>query len=196
MPNLQNRPHFLSQLKWVQGVLCYNQNWWKLKYLSGISTDLHETFRTGLICLFFQAGRNESKECYALIKTDKNLNISAESKLICTKPSEQGSFFWAGQNKSKKCYATIEIYENINILVEYQWFCTKPSEQGSFFWAGWNESKECYATIKTDKNLNISVESQPICTKPSEQGSFAHFSKLVKMRPRSAMIKTDKNIKL
>ena len=42
---------------------------------------------------FFQAGKNESKECYAVIKTDENLNISAESQPICTKPSEQGSFF-------------------------------------------------------------------------------------------------------
>ena len=42
---------FLSWSKWVQGVLCYDQNWWKLKYLSRISTDLHQTFRTGLIFL-------------------------------------------------------------------------------------------------------------------------------------------------
>ena len=42
---------FLSWSKWVQGVLCYDQNWWKLKYLSRISTDLHQTFRTRLIFL-------------------------------------------------------------------------------------------------------------------------------------------------
>ena len=36
--NLQNRAQqiFLSQSIWVQGVLCYDQNWWKLKYLSRI----------------------------------------------------------------------------------------------------------------------------------------------------------------
>ena len=32
--------------------------------------------------LFFSASQNESKECYAMIKTDENLNISAESQLI------------------------------------------------------------------------------------------------------------------
>ena len=38
-----------SWLKWVQIVVCYNQNLQKHKYLSGISMFLHETFRTGLI---------------------------------------------------------------------------------------------------------------------------------------------------
>ena len=31
-----------------------------------------------------------------MIENDKNLNISAESQPICTKPSEQGLFFQAG----------------------------------------------------------------------------------------------------
>ena len=31
---------FPSWSKWVQGVLCYDQNWWKLKYLSRISIDM------------------------------------------------------------------------------------------------------------------------------------------------------------
>ena len=35
---------------------------------------------------FFQAGQNESKECYAMIKTNENSNISAESQPIYTKP--------------------------------------------------------------------------------------------------------------
>ena len=34
-----------------QGVVSYNQNLQKHKYLSGISTVLHETFRRGLIFL-------------------------------------------------------------------------------------------------------------------------------------------------
>ena len=42
---------FLSQSKWVQIVVCYDQNLQKHKYLSGISMLLHETFRTGLIFL-------------------------------------------------------------------------------------------------------------------------------------------------
>ena len=41
--------HSLSRLKWVQGVVCYDWNLQKHKYLSGISMVLHETFRTGLI---------------------------------------------------------------------------------------------------------------------------------------------------
>ena len=42
---------FLSWSKWVQGVLCYSWNLWKCKYLSGISTVLHQTFRASLIFL-------------------------------------------------------------------------------------------------------------------------------------------------
>ena len=46
---------------------------------------------------------------------NKNLNISAESQPICTKPSEQGLFFQAGQNESKECYAMIKTDKNSNI---------------------------------------------------------------------------------
>ena len=35
---------FPNWSKWVQGVLCYDQNWWKLKYLSRISIDIHWQF--------------------------------------------------------------------------------------------------------------------------------------------------------
>ena len=42
---------FLSWLKWVQIVVCYDRNLQKHKYLSGISMFLHETFRTGLVSL-------------------------------------------------------------------------------------------------------------------------------------------------
>ena len=42
---------------------------------------------------FFQAGWNESKEWYAMIKTYKNIIISAGYQWFYTKPSEQGSFF-------------------------------------------------------------------------------------------------------
>ena len=42
---------FLSRSKWVQGVVCYDGNLWKCKYLSRISMVLHETFRTGLVFL-------------------------------------------------------------------------------------------------------------------------------------------------
>ena len=58
---------FLSQSKWVQGVLYCDQNWQKLKYLSGILTICTEPLEQGL---FFWASRNESKECYAMSKTD------------------------------------------------------------------------------------------------------------------------------
>ena len=80
--------------------------------------------------------------CYARNKTDKNLNISADSQLICTKLSEQGSFFWGGQNESKKYYARIKTYENLNISADSQAICTQLSEQGLFFWGGQSESQE------------------------------------------------------
>ena len=39
-----------------------------------------------------QVVRNESKQWYAMIKTYKNINISAQYQYFCMKPSEQGSF--------------------------------------------------------------------------------------------------------
>ena len=68
-----------------------------------------------------------------MAKTDENLNISADSQLICTKLSEQGSFFHAGENESKKCYATIKTDINFNISADSQPICTERLEQGSFF---------------------------------------------------------------
>ena len=59
---------------------------------------------------FFQAGRNESKEWYAMIETYENINIPVEYQRFCTKPSEQDSFFQASQNE---WYAMIKTYENI-----------------------------------------------------------------------------------
>ena len=77
---------------------------------------------------FFWASQNESKECYAMIKTDESPNISAESWLIYTKPSEQGLFFQAGQNESKECCAMIKTDGNLNISAESRLICT-----GNFF---------------------------------------------------------------
>ena len=70
-----------SGLDWAQNQAILVQFQQKLppKYLSGILTDLHRTFRTGLV--FLRQSQNESKECYAMIKTDENLNISAESQI-------------------------------------------------------------------------------------------------------------------
>ena len=58
---------FSSRLKWVQIVVCYDQNLQKHKYLSGISTFLHETFRTGLIFL------SRSKWVQIVVCYDQNL---------------------------------------------------------------------------------------------------------------------------
>ena len=49
-----------------QRVLCYDQKWWKLKYLSRILTDLHWTFRTGLVFLSW------SKWVQAVVCYDQN----------------------------------------------------------------------------------------------------------------------------
>ena len=115
-----------------------------------------------------------------MIKTDENSNISAEFWLICTEPSEQGSFFQASQNEFKECYAMIKTDENSNISAESWSICTEPSEQGSFFQASQNESKECYAMIKADENLNISVESLPIWHRTFRTGLiFPSWSKWV-----------------
>ena len=174
--------HFPSRSKWVQTVVCYDQNLQKHKYLSTISMLLHKTFRTGLI--FPEVKWVQTVVCY-----DQNLQkhkyLSAQYQYFCMKPSEQGSFFQASRNESKQWYAMIKTYKNINISAQYQYFCMKPSEQGSFFWASQNESKQWYAMIKTYKNINISAQYQCFCTKPSEQGSFF---KPVEMSPNSGML--------
>ena len=173
---------FPSQSKWVQTVVCYDQNLQKHKYLSTISIFLHKPSEQGS---FFWDSRNESKQWYAMIKTYKNINISAQYQYFCTKPSEQGSFFQASRNESKQWYAMIKTYKNINISAQYQCFCMKPSEQGSFYQDSGNESKQWYAMIKTYKNINISAQYQYFCMKPSEQ---AHFSEPVEMSPNSGML--------
>ena len=71
-----HRAHFFAiqtGSKWAPNGQSYAtiSNWWKLKYLSRISTDLHQTFKTGL--MFSWASWNESKECYAMIKTNEKL---------------------------------------------------------------------------------------------------------------------------
>ena len=55
---------FLSQSKWVQGVLCYDQNWQKIISVESqpICTKPSEQGS------FFWASRNESKKCCAMIK--------------------------------------------------------------------------------------------------------------------------------
>ena len=138
----------------------------ELKYLSGILTDLQNR------PCFSELVKMESKECYAMIKTDENLNISAESQLICTKPSEQGSFFWISQNESKECYTTIKSDENSNISAEFQQFQQKLkylsgilTDLHQTFRTGliflnqsiWVQGVLCYD--QTDENLNISAES-------------------------------------
>ena len=65
-----------------------------------------------------------------MIKTNKNLNISVESQLISTEPSEQDSFFWASQNESKEWYAMIKTDENSNISVEPWLIFTEPFQWG------------------------------------------------------------------
>ena len=77
-----------------------------------------------------------------MIKTYKNINISARYQYFCSKHSEQGLIFWGSWNESKQWYATIKTYQNINISAQYQYFCTKPSEQGLFVQASRNVSKQ------------------------------------------------------
>ena len=72
---------------------------YKNKYLSTISSLLHETFRTGLVF------PSKLKWVQIVVSYDWNLQkhkyLSGISTCFCMKPSEQGSIFWAGQNESK-----------------------------------------------------------------------------------------------
>ena len=52
---------FQAGRKWVQIVVCYDQNLQKHKYLSGISTFLHETFRTIVVEMSPNSGMLQSK---------------------------------------------------------------------------------------------------------------------------------------
>ena len=76
---------FLSQSKWDQIVVCYDQNLQKHKYLSTIwEMLLHETFRIGFAF-------SELVKCY-----DQNLQkhkyLAVGYQCFCMKPSEQSSF--------------------------------------------------------------------------------------------------------
>ena len=113
---------FLSQSKWVQIVVCYDQNLQKHKYLSTISMLLHKTFRTGFVFL--------SRE-NAMIKTYKNINISVGYQCFCTKPSEQGSFFWY-QHQSKWVQIVVCYKQNLQ-KCKYLW-TTILSQSNPLFW--------------------------------------------------------------
>ena len=171
-------------LKWIQTVVCYDQNLQKHKYLSMISIFLHKTFRTGLIFLS-QLKWVQTVVCYNQ-NLQKHKYLSMGYQYFCIKPSEQGSFFPAGQNESKQWYAMIKTYKNINISARYQYYCMKPSEQGSFFWASRNEPKQWYATIKTYKNINISAWDINISAWNLQ--NRARFSEPVEMSPNSGML--------
>ena len=96
-----------------------------------------------------------------MIKTDKNLSISADSQPICTKLSERGLFFSGGQNESQKYYVMIKTDKNFNISADSQLIYTKLSEQGLFFLrlSKWVQEVLCYDQNWT-KKLTFPVGSQ------------------------------------
>ena len=101
LQNLQNRAHFSEPVngKWVQIVVCYDQNLQKHKYLSMISTFLHKTFRTGLVFLSWSKWV-QIVVCYDQnLQKHKYLSTLLRYQHFCTKP-----------------------YKNINISVGYQCF--------------------------------------------------------------------------
>ena len=161
---------FLSWSKWVQAVVCYDQNLQKHKYLGTISVFLHETFRTGLVFL------SCSKWFQRVVCYDQNLQnhkyLSTISIFLHETFRTRLNFLtwlkwavvWYNQNLQKHKYPA-----------QYQYFCTKPSEQGSFFWAGRNHSKQLYAM----HDINASAWNLQ---------NRARFSELVKMSPNSGML--------
>ena len=74
----------LSQSKWVQIVVCYDQNLQKHKHLSFCMKPQNRAR--------FSAGRNESKEWYATIKTYKNINISVGYQCFCMNSQNRACF--------------------------------------------------------------------------------------------------------
>ena len=149
-------------------MVCYNRNLQKYKYLSGISTFLHETFRTGLIFpsqwnwvqIVVCYDQNLQKHKYLsgistflhetfrtgliFASWSKWVQIVVRSKLTKTEISEWDINVSAQNLQNRACFSEP----------------VKMSPNSGMLWS------------KLTKNINISAGYQRFCTKPSEQGSF------------------------
>ena len=161
---------FPSWLKWVQIVVCYDQNLQKHKYLSGISTFLHKTFRTGLVFLswlkWFQI-----VVCYDW-NLQKHKYLSWISMFL-HKTFRIGLIF-----PSRSKWVQIVVWSKFT-KTEISQLDINVSARNLRNRAHFSEPVEISpnsGTIETYKNRNIWVGYQCFCTKPSEQGLFFRAS--------------------
>ena len=176
---------FLSWSKWVQAVVCYDQNLQNHKYLSMISIFLHETFRTGLIFPELVMKWVQRMVCY-----DQNLQkhkYLSTISIFLHETFRTGLIFlsWSKWVQTVVCYQNQNL-QNINISAWYQYFCMKPSEQGLFFWnlqnsrSKWVQTVVCY-----DQNLQKHKYGQHninmLLHESWSSDAGLHFSELFKM---------------
>ena len=107
----------LFPLKWCR--MTWNgQNWWKLKYLNRFATNLHQTFRTGLI---FPC---QSKWVPRSAMLQSKLRKTSVSQQIINRSAQnfqnRANFSKPAEMSPKKCYAMIKADENLNISVDFQ----------------------------------------------------------------------------
>ena len=103
---------FLSWSKWVQTVVCYDQNLQKHKYLSTISIFLHKTFRTGLIFPSW------SKWVQTVVCYDQNLQkhkYLSTISIFLHETFRTGLIFLSWSKWVKQWYAMFKTYKIINI---------------------------------------------------------------------------------
>ena len=123
VPNFENRTQFLKPVKMSPRSAMLGskltKTWISQQILNWSAPNFQNRAH------FSEAVKMSPKKCYARIKTYENLNISADSQLICTKLSEQGLCFWGCQNESKKSYAMIKTEQKVNfssgLSMKYQW---------------------------------------------------------------------------
>ena len=184
---------FLNQSKWVQTVVCYDQNLQKHKYLSTISIFLHKIFRTGLN-LMSQLKWVQTVVCY-----DQNLQkhkyLSIISMLLY-ETFRTGLVFltWSKWVQTVVCYD--QNFQKHIYLSMISIFLHETFRTGLIFlsWSKWVQTVVCY-----DQNLQkTSISQQDINISAQNLQNSARFSELVKMSPNSGMLqsKLTKNINI
>ena len=162
----------------------YDQNWQNHKYLSRISTFLHEIFRTGLIF------SSQSKWVQIVVCYDQNLQehkyLSRISMFLDMKPSEQGFIFWAGRNESKWWYSMIWNLQKHKYLSRISTFLHGTFRTGLIFSSRskWVQIVVCYnQNLQKHKYLS---EISMFLHETFRTG--LHLSEPVEMSPNSGML--------
>ena len=122
---------FPSRSKWVQIVICYDQNLQRHKYLSGISMLLHETFRRGLVFL------SRSKWVQTVVCYNQNLQkhkyLSTISMLSAQNLQNRAHFSEPVEMSPNSSMLRSKLTKNINISARISIFLHKTFRTGLIF---------------------------------------------------------------